>query len=278
MFPRDSGPSAPTPPPAPAANPGSNSQLDRIRDLVNQFKGNGGGSDPNAIWYAQAGNDLVFKSSNKRGPLLKVADLMWEFYQYSDAKVRSLAQQLYQAGWLQDPNVSRDNVWSAYRQILMEGAARYQADPTKAPTVEQILNGYMKSPIGDGAGGAGKKPSVYTQTQEQLNFTDPKQAAAMLSQTLQDRLGRAPSAAEKQAFMAALHTAEEQNPTVATTTYRLNPQSDTYDSSTKTTGGINPTGFLDDYSQGHNQKEHGAYQAATTYMNALMQAIGAPVG
>lgn len=238
------------------------------------------GANRSNIWYAETGNQLVVRwagpSAKTRGPLLKIADVKWEFWRYSDATVRSLASKLNQAGFLSDPNASRESVWDAFRHVLMDAAQRYAAQGGSAPTVQQVLNSYLANPIGDAAASA-KKPQVYTQTQRSVNLTDPKAAAAMLSEVLQERLGRAPTPAERNAFVAALNAAEEANPVVTKTTYRLNPESDTYDSDTRTTGGVDPAGFLQTYAEKHNQKEYGAYQAATTYMNAFMQAIGAPI-
>jgi hypothetical protein len=206
---------------------------------------------------------------------MDIPSIMREFYRWSDAKVRGLAAKLFEAGILKNPNATRNEIWDGYKVLLMESSMRNAAG--KPITPMQILNGYMKNPIGSGVDGAGAKPSVYTTTQQNVNLTDPKAASAMLFSALQDRLGREPSAAERQAFIGALNAAEEANPTITSTTYKLT-KSGAYDTSTRTTGGVTAQGFLADYTERHNQKEYGAYQAATTYMNALMQAIGAPVG
>lgn len=255
---------APVQPGAPGVEPGFE-QWKKDRGTGPQA----GGDD---VWYAQTGNEMIVRNGAGKDPLLKIADVMWRFYRWSDKQVQALAEKLTQAGLLPGANVTRDTVWDAYRTILMEGAQQYAANKDKAPTIQQLLNKYMKNPVGEA--GEAAKPKQYTQSA--VNFTDPTAARQLLQTTLTDQLGRAPTEAEESAFTAALHESQKANPNK--TKYTLNEETGQYDTSVAS-GGVDVGGFAAGYAQDDPalQKERGAYQMATTYMDGLMAAVGATV-
>ena len=203
---------------------------------------------------------------------LTISQMMRLFYGWSDAKVQSLARQLSKAGFDVGEVSPRDAVWAGFQAILMEAAKRYAADPSKAPTVEQLLRHYMKNPVGDVS--KDKRPESYTQPTTSL--TDPSSARALLDKVLATELGRDPTGAEKAAFIAALNTAEKQNP--VKTTYKLNPATGQY-APTVAAGGIDTEEFARQWVEddGTRSKERKDYQTATTYFDALLSAIQSPV-
>jgi hypothetical protein len=197
-----------------------------------------------------------------------IQDYLNEFYTlWAQGKAGSIVSALEARGLIK-PGAGVDQVAQAYQSVL-EMTARFNQSGTDI-TWQDVLSKW-------GQGGGMGKPAQYTTTQSQVNLTDPDQANQLLMQSLQERLGRDPSPAEKQAFLSSLHAYERDNPTVTTTRYRLNSAGE-YDTSSTTSGGANPNGFTETYASKHNNKEHGAYQAASTYMTALMQALGATVG
>ncbi|WP_344458176.1 hypothetical protein [Actinocorallia aurantiaca] len=203
---------------------------------------------------------------------LTISQMMKLFYGWSDEKIRSLAGQLAKAGFEGiDQTSTRDTIWEGFRVVLMEAAKRYAADPSKAPTVEQLLRHYMKNPVGD-AGEA--KPKSYTEGSDRL--TNPTEARAVLDRVLAEELGRDPTAAEKAAFLAALNTAEKSDPTK--TTYKLDEKTGRYLNSS-TSGGIDAEQFAKEWVDDDEtrSKERGDYQMATTYFDALLSAIQSPV-
>lgn len=132
---------------------------------------------------------------------------------------------------------------------------------------------------GGGRAAAPALPKTYSETTKSVDLTSPITARKLLRQAIQERIGRAPTAAEFQTFIAALNKAERDNPTVRTTKYELNDTTRQYGVDKQTTkGGIDAPGFVEEYAEDNPQfkKEHGAYQAASTFFNALLQAIGAP--
>jgi hypothetical protein len=198
-----------------------------------------------------------------------IQDLMNQFYtMWGTGKADSIIHAL-QARGLIKAGASVDQVAQAYQSVLEMTARFNQAGQDLS--WKDVLSRW-----GNGGAGVGK-PSRYSTTQSQVNLTDPEQANGLLMQSLQDRLGRDPSPAEKQAFLSSIHAYERENPSVTKTTYTLNSAGQ-YDTSAQTSGGVDPNAFANTYSGKHNQKEHGAYQAAGTFMSALMNAVGPTVG
>lgn len=201
-----------------------------------------------------------------------IADIMREVYgTWTREKVQQVGQQFVKAGWIQPADATNLAAVAAQYQKLLELAAAKTAAGSYV-TPEELLSGWV------GGQGGNARPSSYTNSVTSTDLTNPQTARQFLRQSLQDRLGRDPSAAEQQAFMAALHQAETNDPTIRTSTYKLDPATGQYNESAATTkGGLDPSAYSANYATGHNQKEAGAYQAAAVYFPALMQAIGAPV-
>lgn len=202
-------------------------------------------------------------------------DFWDQFYAMSDAQVQALAQKLVQAGLLPSINQDRTTIWQAWSAIINEAGNMSNAPGGIKVTPMQRLAAYMKNPL-DSGGGKQPLKAYSTTNKAAVNFTDPAQARQMLTQSLTDSLGRAPTPAEQQAYMAALHAAEAAHPTITKTNYTPNSTGTAYDTtSTNLSQQIDPNAYTSDYAKGHNQVEHASYQASTTYMNALMGALGA---
>ena len=265
-----------TPSPTPGLDPGWD-EYKRKRDAER----GGTGTGP---WWADTGSYMVVKSNgslhpNGTEPLLKIGDIMYWFWQWDQKQVDKLAEKLVKANMLPSINVTRSDVWEVFRKgVLMEAAQAYASNPNKAPTVETVLQSFMKRPVGD-ASGSENKPKQYTTTNTQVSLSDPTEAASLLSQTLQQRLGRAPTEAEKHSFLAALNAAQRANPTKTTTSYTLDEKTGGYNTTVgETSGGVNAGQVADDFAMKNNRTEYGAYQAATTYFDAMMGALGTPGG
>jgi hypothetical protein len=198
-----------------------------------------------------------------------IGDLLQQFYQMSPQAINKLGQKLAAAGQL-DPNAVGDPAATeqAYSGVLSQLAKMTAA--SNYVTFDDYLATYLKQINAN-------KPASYTNTSTQTNLTDPQSARQMLINSLQNSLGRDPTASEYQAFLSSVHAAERANPTVTKSTYKLNSRG-TYDMSNQTSsGGVDPSAFSADYGSTHNQHEHAAYQSATTYFDALRQAVGAVV-
>jgi hypothetical protein len=122
-------------------------------------------------------------------------------------------------------------------------------------------------------------PRFSTTTDSRIDYTDPATARAIATKMFQDMMGRDPGKGELSSFGSALSAAEASNPTVATTTTEYNTTTgEAVGSSTVSKGGVAEAGkeqLAEEQIKG--KKEYGATQAATTYMNALENAVyGAP--
>lgn len=240
----------------------------------------GGGTGP---WFTDRTNSMVVKTNGSYHPngtekLMKIGDIMYWFFQWDQKKVDALAAKLVKAGMLPSINVTRNDVWEVFRKgVLADAATAYASSPDKAQNVEQVLQGFMKRPVGDAAGE--NKPKNYTTTNTQTSISDPTEANSVFVDALRQRLGRAPTDAEKHSFLAALNAAQRANPTKTTTQYTLDEKTGGYNTTTgETTGGVNAGQFADDFTMKNNEKEYGANQAATTYFDAMMGAMGAMGG
>lgn len=170
---------------------------------------------------------------------------------------------------------------------LVKQSALYGAQD-KPITPMDILSGYVKS---NSNGGwvkqgdfevnpvTGEKryigPKFKTTTQSQTNMTDPATARAIATKVFQDLLGRDPGQGEIAAYADALSQSELANPSTTTTTTQFDPTTgEPVNSSSISEGGMTADGQALLASDAiKKKKEYGATQAATTYQNALEQAV-----
>lgn len=119
-------------------------------------------------------------------------------------------------------------------------------------------------------------PKFKTTTQTNADLTDPATARAIATAVFQDLLGRDPGQGEISAYANALAASEEANPSTQTTTTQYDATTgEAVGSSSVTTGGMTDQGRqLLAGDKVKKNPEYGAVQAATTYMNALEQAVG----
>jgi hypothetical protein len=118
------------------------------------------------------------------------------------------------------------------------------------------------------------KPRTVTQTQKSYNLSTAEDAHALFQGAAQTLLGRDPTKAEIARFKATLNKYEQANPTMTTTTSDYLGQELQNQSST-TKGGVSAASQgLMAQEEAKKNPEYGAYQAATSGMNWLMEMIG----
>lgn len=173
-------------------------------------------------------------------------------------------------------------------QGLVKQASLYGAQGQQVSPLD-ILSGYVK---GNSSGGWIKQagnmefnpatgqtryagPAFKTTTQTNLDVTDPATARAIATKVFQDLLGRDPGQGEIGAYANALSQSEANNPSSTTTTTQYDMTTGEAASSSSVTQG----GMTDDArallaaDRAKANPQYGAYQAATTYQNALDQAV-----
>lgn len=119
-----------------------------------------------------------------------------------------------------------------------------------------------------------KTPRSVTQSSTSYDMSTREDAHGIFLQAAQSLLGRDPTKAEISAFQKALNAYEKANPTVTTQT--TNYMGDDVTGATSTTKGGVKEGArqlmaMEDIKA---DPEYGAYQAATTYFDAMMEMIG----
>lgn len=136
-------------------------------------------------------------------------------------------------------------------------------------------NQRLRGAAGATTGFVGSRTSV----SKSVDLTDPLSAKALVNYTLSKALGREANAEELAAFTGALNSYESANPSISTTTATYSgEEGDSPDTSTVTTGGVTQDAaqqLLSD--KARENPEYGAYQAATTYANALFASLSSPV-
>jgi len=139
---------------------------------------------------------------------------------------------------------------------------------TNAPVFEFLQD--QAATIGAGGSGTG---GPYTTSQTNVSLSSESQAAATLDQMYQQELGRTADDKEIAAFKKALNAAQMQSPSKSVTS-GFRSGSGSSSSSTKTTGGFDPTRFAREYAQ--SQEGFGERYAGITFMDALDKAISSP--
>lgn len=204
-----------------------------------------------------------------------------EFYKWDAEKRREWGEHLVDLGLIAPDDV--DDYYTledAWIQFTGDAANLYagghkvtpwQAAKIVAGSDEQIAK--RRSSFVDEAPFTGSK----TRTSTNVDLTDPDTARAMVNDVMAQALGRSANDEELRAFVATLQSAERANPLTTTTTAQF-VDGEQVGSSSVSSGGMTQRGrselMLD---EARGLPDYGAYQAATTYLQALFGAADAPV-
>lgn len=191
-----------------------------------------------------------------------------QYYEWDEKTKNKFITQLSLAGY--DPQGMPDakvaSLWSDYAKQ----AAQYYNNGAGAPlTPWDILAKDRKQRESYAA-----TPRTISQTSTSYDISTKEDAHAIFLTASQQLLGRDPTKAETKNFQSALNAMEKSNPTITTQTSKYVGQE--LQSQTSTTKGGVKEGARQVLATEDIKKdpEYGAYQAATTYFDALMQTIG----
>lgn len=123
--------------------------------------------------------------------------------------------------------------------------------------------------------------STRTTTDVAIDEMDPATARRMVQNAAKELLGKDPSEAQVDDFIARAQLVARSNPRVTKTTSQLGFDGAIESQSSITTGGgqaVSDQAALEAEEMMKADPEYGEIQASTTYMNALMDAINSPVG
>ena len=148
------------------------------------------------------------------------------------------------------------NFWAEALQISANALVKGEKIPVMDAFDNLLAQAAAAGLTPSGAGGGGPK---ITQT---VKLTDPQTAETIIDQALQQYLGRKASDTEVKSFRKALRGAEMESPS----------RVDTQGTTAITSGGFNPAVFAQQYAEG--MEGAAEYQAATTFLDAFIGAIG----
>jgi hypothetical protein len=240
-----------------------------------------------------------------------VTSLMTEFDYFSTEKKKTLAKQLFMAGFLSKPDANLMDLQQAYGNLLSTAASRYAAGQQISPRklLEQnirynlasagvhvkgkfsdkntnqwftnLTSGSSSSNLAKAAG-AGSKPidqsGTFTQTSKSVDIFNPLDAKDLLRNTLQQQLGRDPSEHEMRDFIDNLTAAARNDPTITKNTQTTDKTGRVTNSSQVTHQGFD-AGAASEMALENAQSKPGwaEWQAVGTYFPAVMQALGSVV-
>jgi hypothetical protein len=183
---------------------------------------------------------------------------------------------------------SMNGVFDAHLSFLKDAANLYGTGKKITPNdyLKQLLD-YRLGPNWNGdvasltAANAGKlnanAAKTTTQTSRSVDLMSNEDAKGMVRGMLQQELGRDPTQAEYEDFVATLHSAESANPSVSRTTTTTDGSGNS-SQKTGTHGGLGQSGTEQVlYDRLRKKPSWGEWQAVGTYAPALYEALGAAV-
>lgn len=260
------------------------------QSIVN-FQGANPAANPNAVYlgeskWAYMGTKQDPKTKKTQDVFMDIAGADVSYYFLSNdakAQLRQTMDGLYGKGVWQESWIDK-----AYKRGLQASAYAYANMGTRVTAVEataQLLaedaaNGVAPdgSSTSGGRGGGYSGPTTTVQRAKSVNLTDPMSARKLVDDALSSYLGRRATTDEQEKFFNTLNKREKKSPTVTTQVSTTTPQGagmTTVDSDVQTEGGFNPSVFAEEFARG--QQGAGEYQAATTYLDTFISALGARV-
>lgn len=253
----------------------------------------------------QGGTPYVYTGSGRTatGNIKSMDALMSEFESMSVKQKKNLARLLVMAGMLPKnasetleeaaQNATLIEVADAYAELLASSAARFANGQLMSP--DDLLEMHIRYNYGDAVGpdfsvsgggvdglinslsGGGEvgKPHTEKMVQESVDIWNADDARTLARATLQSVLGRDPTEAEYEDFVAALQTAQRNNPVVSTTKTRYDAEGNVVKTRTTNTGGIDPSTVAENWAD--RRPDMAEWQAVGTYFPAAMAALGSVV-
>jgi hypothetical protein len=193
-------------------------------------------------------------------------DAVADWYSWSPSERSAFGQKAYRLGLIKDPN-DYGSVFSVWQSSVQE-ASNFYSFGGKKITPWQALD------VIGGSGPNGGKPTTQTNTSRSFNIPTVQDAHAVTRQMFQSLVGRDPDANELDRYASMMTGYAQKHPTVTKQKQTTDVHGNTTSSST-TSGGYTQAGLQDMLGQeAKADPEYGAFQSATTYMNAMISAMG----
>jgi hypothetical protein len=221
----------------------------------------------NADSLDRAGSELGITPGGAKEVGLQ--DAVADWYKWSDQERSAFGQRLYKLGLVKDPH-DYGSVFSAWQSAVQEASNFYMAAGKKV-TPWQVLD-----IVAGGANGPHSK--TQTNTSKSFNIPTVEDAHVATKQIFQALMGRDPDKNELDRYGSMMSAYAQKHPTVTKQTQTTDIHGNTTSSSTSS-GGYSAAGVTDMLSdRAKADPEYGSYQAATTYFNALIGAMGGMSG
>jgi hypothetical protein len=185
-----------------------------------------------------------------------------------DAKVKQIMAAAQKAGLDVQTYEDAAKLWGS---VVDMAAASYSFAGKKVSPWSIIqLRGKYVGPNG--------RPKDKTVTQRTVNEVSPADARLLFEKTATEQLGRAPTKAEVDDFIAKAQTIAKEHPDIKYTTQHMG-----FDGEVESENVRNSPGGADALAQqaaldkAKQSEDYGAYQAAGTYFPALFEALQSPV-
>jgi hypothetical protein len=225
---------------------------------------NTGDGDPRRAAIAQS-RDIAGTSDST----LTLQDAVSDWYKWSDAERAGFAKRLYGLGMISDPNdlYGQSGAFGMWQNAVQTASNFYMAAGRKVTPWQAI-------DLMANAAGGGPQSKTQTNTSKSFNIPTVEDAHAATRQLFQALMGRDPDENEQDRYASMMTAYAQKHPTVTKQTQTTDIHGNTTSSSTSS-GGYSQGGVTDMLSQkAKADPEYGSYQAATTYFNALVGAMG----
>jgi hypothetical protein len=190
----------------------------------------------------------------------------------SDLDKKHLALALFRAGLVSNPG-NYDQVQQAWNQAVQDAAQANVAGKMVTPL--QMLS----QKIAFAASVRQDKPgTTSTSNSTNYNIPSPQDSEAIVKSVFQQGIGRDPTQNELAKYSTMISGIAQKNPSTSSSTSTTDAQGNSHTSTTTHEKAPTQAGYQQALmDQVQQNPEYGAYQAATTYYNAALQAISSPV-
>lgn len=169
---------------------------------------------------------------------------------------------------------SFDSYQGLWAQASQYAAQVNRDDPNARWSTWDALDKMWKTFSSGGGGAGGGGPTSYTNRSTQINLTGRDESNATLDQALTEMLGRTATDQEKARFLKALNAEERANPSTSVTRGTQSGSSST-SSTTSQASSVSAGARALEFAT--EQEGFAEYQYATTYMDAMLEALSSPV-
>lgn len=268
---------SPTATPSGQAVPTSSSDIKAIRDKQAAAQANVQTYDPQnpPVFMGRKSSLGGAEQESRRfmpGPTPQVPDVknyqdaVNQFYMWDDATKAKFRSELALAGANTD-QMSDGQLAKAWESYVAQSGAYWQNGNGRGLTPWDIL-------AMDRTNREKQGPTKTTSTSTALDISTRQDAQAIAQSAARSLLGRDPTQSEITKLLGTLNQYERNNPRVTTSESIQQPGGGGTQTST-TTGGVSDAARqVLAQEQAKQNPEYGAYQAATTYYEAMMQVLG----